>query len=113
MFAFLVAGLTGCAQGPIFVDIKEVIVHTQTPGGTRDMPLEKEELQNAVRCLMTTKEIPQSEVKTDVIQEILLVQVKDRLGDRMFEFTTTENFSARGKFYKNDCMYMQIKQNHH
>lgn len=113
MFAFLLASLAGCATGPVFVDIKEVIVHTQTPGGTRDMPLEKDMLQEAINCLMTTQEIPQTDVKSDVIQEIVLVQVKDRLGDRMFEFTTTENFSARGKFYKNDCMYMLIKQQRH
>ncbi len=110
MFAFLMAVLTGCATAPVFDSISEVILQTQGPAGIQEDRLEGERLAQAVSCLVTTEEITEDQVKREaMITEILLLRVKDRRGDRMFEVTTTENFSGRGKFYRNACMYKILK----
>lgn len=104
------ASLVGCTASPVYNTIDGVTVHSQTPGGTSKDELTGERLEQARQCLDTTEEIPNSESKEDLLQEILLVQVKDRYGDRMFEFYTDENFKGnKGKYYRNRCMYKIIK----
>ena len=112
MVALLVSvGLMACTTPPVFNGVAEVIIHTQTAKGTEKQTLEGERLANAERCLYPTTEIPASEAKAELIQEVILVQVKDRLGDRMFEFYTDENFSGnKGKHYRNNCLYRILKQ---
>lgn len=103
-------GLWGCTQPPVYNGITEVIVHKQTAGGTNKETLEGERFDKATRCLYTTTEIPADQSKQELLQEILLIQVKDRLGDRMFEFYTDVNLKGnKGKYYYNDCIYRVIK----
>jgi len=103
-------GLGGCAEPPVFMEVEEVIVHTQTTKGTTREALEGEKLEHAIGCLYETVEIGPKDAKQELIQEVILVQVKDRLGDRMFEFITDENFTGnKGKHYRNGCLYRVIK----
>lgn len=107
----LSTALVGCTDPPVFNGITEVLIHTQTANGVKKDALEGEKLDRAKRCLYTTAEIQKGEAKPEVIQEVLLVEVKDRLGDRMFELYTDENFTGnKGKYYRNNCMYRIIKQ---
>jgi hypothetical protein len=104
------ASVVGCTASPVYNTIGGVIVHSQSPGGTSKDELVGERLENARNCLYTTEEIENSEAKQELLQEILLVQVKDRYGDRMFEFYTDENFKGnKGKYYRNRCLYKIIK----
>lgn len=104
------ASLIGCTASPVYNTIAGVIVHSQTPGGTSKDELSGDRLEKARACLYQTEEIQNSESKSDLLQEILLIQVKDRYGDRMFEFYTDENFKGnKGKYYRNKCMYKVIK----
>jgi hypothetical protein len=109
MVPVLVAWL-GCTTSPTYNSISTVIVHSQTPGGTSKDELSGERLEKAKNCLYQTQEIDNSESKPELLQEILLIQVKDRYGDRMFEFYTDENFKGnKGKYYRSSCMYKIIK----
>lgn len=100
----------GCAQPPVFNTITEVIVKTQTPRGVSTMVLEGTQLQSATRCLADTMEIKQEETDDQLLtKEVLLIQVKDRLGDRLFELYTDENMKNKGKYYRNKCIYELIK----
>jgi hypothetical protein len=112
MLPFLLsAGLWGCTEQPVFVGIGEIMIHVQTANGVKKEALQGERLERAKSCLYSTVEIPKNAAKPEVIQEVILVQVKDRLGDRMFELYTDENFTGnKGKYYRNGCMYRIIKQ---
>ena len=104
------ASMVGCTTSPVYNTISGVTVHSQTPGGTSKDELTGDRLEQARECLYKTEEIQNSESKQDLLQEILLVQVKDRYGDRMFEFYTDENFKGnKGKYYRSTCMYKVIK----
>jgi hypothetical protein len=104
------ASLIGCTSSPVYNTISGVIVHSQTPGGTSKDELSGDRLDKARNCLYQTEEISNNESKSDLLQEILLIQVKDRYGDRMFEFYTDENFKGnKGKYYRSRCMYKVIK----
>jgi hypothetical protein len=104
------ASCLGCAAPPVFNTISTVTVQIQTPGGTSKRVLEGEQLESAKQCLSQTEEIPFEEAKTEVIQDIILIQVKDRYGDRVFEFFTDENMKGnKGKYYRSRCMYRIIK----
>lgn len=113
MVPVLVAALAsavGCTTSPVYNSITGVIVHTQTPGGTSKDELAGDRLEKAKSCLYQTVEIQNSDSKPDLLQEILLIQVKDRYGDRMFEFYTDENFKGnKGKYYRSTCMFKVIK----
>ncbi len=107
----LSAGLWGCTEQPVFNGIGEIMIHIQTANGVKKELLEGERLERAKACMYTTAEIESSQAKTEVIQEVILVEVKDRLGDRMFEYYTNENFKGgKGKTYRNGCMYRIIKE---
>lgn len=112
MVPFLLsAGLWGCTQPPVFDGIGEVMIRTQTANGVKTEPLEGERLERAKSCLYSTVQIDKTQANPQVIQEVILLEVKDRLGDRMFELFTNENFTGnKGKFYKNNCIYRIIKQ---
>ena len=106
----LVTTLWGCTPPPVYNGITEVIVHTQTAGGTNKEELAGDKLARAKRCLYGTEEIDQVQSKQELLQAVILMQVKDRLGDRMFEFYTTENFKGnKGKYYRNNCIYGIIR----
>lgn len=101
---------TGCASPPVFDTITTVTVRSQSPGGLETRALEGSQLEDARACLQETVEISFDVVKKEVIQDILMIQIKDRLGDRMFEFFTDENFKGnKGKYYRNRCLYRIIK----
>ena len=107
----LSTGLWGCTAQPVFNGIAEVTIHVQTASGVKKDHIEGERLERAKTCLYTTQEIEKSQAKPELIQEVILIEVKDRLGDRMFEYYTNENFSGnKGKNYRNSCMYRIIKQ---
>jgi hypothetical protein len=108
----LSAGLWGCTEQPVFNGIDEITIHEQTQNGVKKETLDGERLGRAVECLYSgTTEIEGAQAKPEVIQEVILIEVKDRLGDRMFEFFTDENFKGgKGKTYRNNCMYRIIKQ---
>jgi len=104
------ASLVGCTASPVYNTISGVTVQSQTTGGTAKDELTGERLEKAKACLYRTEEIQNSESKSELLQEILLIQVKDRYGDRVFEFYTDENFKGnKGKYYRNNCMYRIIK----
>ena len=106
----LVTTLWGCTPPPVYNGITEVIVHTQTAGGTHKEELAADKLNRAKRCLSDTEEIAQGTEDRDLLQAVILMQVKDRVGDRMFEFYTTENFKGnKGKYYRNSCIYSIIR----
>jgi hypothetical protein len=104
--------LEGCATPPLFLGITEITLNTQTATGIHKVVVDGAKLKDAATCLETqTVEIAPEEQSQDVLQEILLMGVKDRLGDRMFELTTTHNFSGnKGKFYRNECIYRILKK---
>jgi hypothetical protein len=99
----------GCSDPPIFSQIEGITVISQTPGGTSNLVLEGEPLLKATDCLYRTEEIEQAESKTELLQEILLLEVKDRLGDRMFEMYTDENLKGNKKYFRNRCIFKTIR----
>jgi hypothetical protein len=104
--------LQGCAVQPVFQGITEITLNTQTSTGTHKIVLKDDRLKEAVECLEgKTTEIKPEAQSQDVLQEILLMGVKDKGGDRVFELTTSTNFSGnKGKFYSNDCIYRSLKK---
>lgn len=104
--------LQGCATPPVFLGVTDVSLNTQTASGIHRVVLEGDRLTEARTCLETqTMEISPDAQSQEVLQEILLMGVKDKLGDRMFELTTTTNFSGnKGKFYQNPCIYRIIRK---
>ena len=100
----------GCTQPPVFTSVAEVVIQTQTPGGISREALKGDRLERAKTCLYNTVEIQKDQGKPELLQEILLIQVKDRYADRVFEFVTDENLKGnKGKFYRNTCLYRIIK----
>ena len=109
MFGPMMFAWVACSAPPIFTEVASVTVITQTPGGTSKADLEGEALAKAKDCLYRTEEIEQSESKAELLQEILLLEVKDRLGDRMFEMYTDENLKGNKKYYRNTCIHKVIR----
>jgi hypothetical protein len=111
MVAWLLgSALTACVSPPVFNGIEEVIVHKQTAAGTHKEKLEGEKFQKASNCLYSTTEVTAADSKQELLQEILILQVKDRLGDRMFELYTDENLKGnKGQYFRNSCVYKIIR----
>ncbi|MEM6927547.1 MAG: hypothetical protein AAF602_11500 [Myxococcota bacterium] len=113
---FLVLGLSclvGCEEPPIYSNIRSVTVHQQTgASGTQKTELTGEKLERAVQCLARTVETTEEESKkADFIQDIVVIQVVDRIGDRMFELFTKEHLKGnKGKYYQNRCIYGIIRK---
>ncbi len=106
----LFSSLVGCTQPPVYSAISTVTVHTQDSHGTRQVNLTGDKLNAAKRCLTSTVEIPQEDSDPEVLQNIIMLQVKDRIGDRMFELYTDENFKGnKGKYYRNTCIFRIIR----
>jgi hypothetical protein len=106
-----IVGGSGCSAAPVFNTITEVVVHLQTPGGTSKETLTGDKLEQSKSCLYQTEEIDREESKSELLQEIVLIEVKDRYGDRMFEFYTDENLKGnKGKYYRNKCMWRLLKK---
>jgi len=102
--------VSGCTSAPVFNGIAEVIVHKQTAAGTHKEKLEGDRLARARSCLYSTVEVRAAESKQELLQEILILQVKDRVGDRMFELFTAENLKGnKGQYFKNTCIYKIIR----
>ena len=112
MVAWLVAGaLSGCVTPPVFNGNAEIIVHKQTTAGTHKEKLEGDKLAKARNCLYSTTEVTAADSKQELLQEILILQVKDRVGDRMFELYTDENLKGnKGQYFKNTCVYRIIRE---
>ena len=114
--AFLVLGLSslfGCEKPPIYLEISRVVVHQESgASGTKKIELRGEKLDRAMQCLYSTQEIEQGEANAELLQsDIVVLQVVDRIGDRMFELYTTENFKGnKGKYYRNRCIYGIIQR---
>ena len=109
MFAGLTL-LAACTTPPVFDGISGVTVIEQTEMGTSKRDLKGEDLDKARSCLYGTEEIPQEEAKNELLQEILMLDVKDRTADRTFELYTDENFHGSKKYYRNRCIFKIIKQ---
>jgi len=109
MFAAFTLLLTGCSAPPVFDGIDSVTVIVQTEMGTSKVELKGEQLDRARACLYDTEEIQQEEAKTELLQEILMLEVKDRSADRTFELYTDENFHGSKKYYRNGCIFKIIK----
>jgi hypothetical protein len=110
-FLLALVGCIGCfGSAPVFLGISEISLVQQGSRGTEKKLLEGDALAEATDCLMSSQEIPQSQLSSELLPEIILLSVKDRLGDRMFELTTNENFSGnKGKYYYNACIYRIVK----
>ncbi len=107
------SSLVGCEKPPIYSNINKVIVHHQTvASGTQKTELVGQQLQRAIRCLYTTEEVTEEEaLQQDFIQAIVVIQVVDRIGDRMFELFTNENFKGnKGKYYRNRCIHAIVRR---
>ena len=104
--------LVGCNKPPVYQNITSVTVHTQTGmSGVTKNELAGEELQEAVECLYQTEEIREQDSSAELLQAIILLQVTDRLGNRMFELYTNKNFKGnKGKYYRNNCIYGLIRK---
>ena len=104
--------MVGCTKPPVYDTITEVIVHHQTAQGTAKETLSGDDLTQARDCLGGTKEInydPDSD-GGEPLQAIYLLQVKDRNGDRMFEFLTDSVLKGnKGKYYRNACILTLIR----
>jgi hypothetical protein len=106
----ILTALTGCSKPPVYNGIASITVHTQDARGTSQVELTGEKLDKARKCLMRTEEITQDEGSSELLQSIIMIQVKDRIGDRMFELYTNENFKGnKGKYYRNPCIYTIIR----
>jgi hypothetical protein len=108
----MLAGLVmffGCVEPTVFAGISAVTVIPQGSSGTTPMQLTGSELEAASACLYQTTEITKEQLNSDLLQEILLIQVKDTQGDRLFELFTGENFKGNKKYYRNECLYKLIK----
>ncbi len=102
--------LTGCGESATYQGISGVTIHHQTSGGTSKQELSGDDLAEAMACLYTTRAIEQEEASSDLLATIYLIEVKDRLGDRMFELYTNRNLKGnKGKYYENRCIYKFIK----
>jgi hypothetical protein len=102
--------LTACGTSATYQDITGVTIHHQTSGGTSKDVLTGDELAAATQCLYSTRAIDQAEASQDLLATIYLVEVKDRLGDRMFELYTNRNMKGnKGKYYENRCIYKIIQ----
>lgn len=109
----MLAGLLfslGCSEPPVFSGISAVTVIPQGPSGTTPVALQGEELAAAQACLEQTVEVTNEQLSPDPIQEILLIQVRDRRGDRLFELFTAENFKGNKRYYKNTCLYRLLRK---
>ncbi|HHO51377.1 MAG TPA: hypothetical protein ENK18_10995 [Deltaproteobacteria bacterium] len=101
----------GCEKPPIYNGITSVLVHNQTARGVTKTEMTGDKLAQATSCLYKTQEILPEEATDDFLSTIILLQVRDRLGDRMFELYTTENLKGDKGFYKNPCIYRIIHEN--
>lgn len=99
----------GCAEPPVFTGISAVTVIPQGPSGTTPVVLEGEQLAAAQSCLEQTVEVSSDQLSADLLQEILLIQVRDRRGDRVFEVFTANNFKGNKKYYRNPCIYRLLR----
>lgn len=109
----MLAGLllfVGCTEPPVFTGIRAVTVIPQGSGGTTPVELSGEQLASVQECLYQTVEVRNDDLDPDLLQEILLVQVKDQRGDRLFELFTGSNFKGNKKYYKSTCLYRLLKQ---
>jgi len=103
--------LTGCGESATYQGISGVTIHHQTAGGTSRKELKGDKLAEASACLYSTRTIPQEESSKELLATIYLIEVKDRLGDRMFEMYTDRNFKGnKGKYYENRCIYRIIQR---
>jgi hypothetical protein len=108
----MLAGLllyVACSQPPVFTQISAVTVIPQGSSGTTPLNLTGEQLKAASNCLYDTAEVEKEELAPELLQEMLLVQVKDAHGDRLFELFTNENFKGNKKYYRNKCLYKLIR----
>ncbi|MEN0066639.1 MAG: hypothetical protein AAGA48_31185 [Myxococcota bacterium] len=112
LLVFGLACLVGCEKPPVYQDIAKVIVHQQTGArGTQKTELRGEQFERAIQCLYSTQQVTEKETKDELLQAIVVLQVVDRIGDRMFELYTTENFKGnKGKYYRNSCIYSIIER---
>lgn len=114
MFALTTAlsMMLGCSVAPVYQDISAVTIHTQTSAGTARRELSGKKLEAAARCLYSTTVTERTdESEEDLLGSIFILEVKDRLGDRMFELYATEYMKGnKGKFYRNDCIYEILQQ---
>lgn len=109
----LVAFFAGCTKPPVYSGITSVVVHHQTTQGTAKQQLRGEDLERAVACLERTTEVSfdSEQSAEEPLQAIILLQVVDRNGDRMFELLTGSVFKGnKGKYYRNDCILPLVRQ---
>jgi len=111
VLATALALLTGCTEAATYQGISGITVHHQTAGGTSKKDLRGRQLEEASACLYTTRTVSQEEASDQFLGQVYLIQVKDRLGDRMFEMYTDRNFKGnKGKYYENRCIYRIIQE---
>jgi hypothetical protein len=58
-------------------------------------------------CLNTTVSASATDApEEELLGSIFILEVKDRLGDRMFELYSARHMKGnKGKYYRNDCIY--------
>jgi len=109
MFAALPLLFAGCSSPPVFDGIDSVTIIAQTEMGTSKIEMKGDQLERARACLYDTEEIQQEDAKSELLQEILMLEVKDRTADRTFELYTDENFHGAKKYYRSSCIFKIIK----
>ena len=98
--------LAGCGEAQTYSGISAVTVHKQTAQGTSRTALEGAELDAVIDCLYTTQEVPLPENLDDLLGSIVIIEVRDNMGDRMFELYSQKHLKGnKGKYYRSECLY--------
>lgn len=103
--------LTGCQQGPTFLNIESVKVQRVGSDGLHGVELSITEQRKLVECLYGTREVNPANAEDEILlQDVYLVEIKDKAGIRSFELYTANHLKGnKGKYYRNGCLYPLIK----
>lgn len=98
--------LLGCGEAPTYQGISSVTIHKQTSQGTSRKTLDGKDFDQVAQCLYATEVVPQPENLDDLLGSIIILEVNDRMGDRMFELYSQRHMKGnKGKYYHNTCIY--------
>ena len=103
--------LLACGEAPTYQGISAVTVRRQTAQGTSKKELQGRDLDTIVGCLYQTEPVAQPEDLDDLLGSIVIVEVQDRVGDRMFELYSAQYMKGnKGKYYRNTCLYPLLQE---
>lgn len=102
---------TGCSTPPLFNQISSITVHNQTARGTHRQAIEGEDLASAAACLGQSQELESDPGAGDLLRSVILLEIEDRNGHRMFELYSSKNMKGNGgSYYFNDCIHAIVTE---